>query len=58
MQAVSENLPEVGDPTVLERDTWKAIAIASAVVTGIIIIITLLMIRCVADHAQHAPLLP
>mmetsp|Transcript_11641 Transcript_11641/g.31727 ORF Transcript_11641/g.31727 Transcript_11641/m.31727 type:complete len:793 (-) Transcript_11641:1356-3734(-) len=42
--AVSDNLPEIGDPTQLERDTWKAIAIASAVVTGIVILITLLMI--------------
>ena len=45
---MDENLPEIGDPTALERETWRNIAIASAVVTLVVVIITLLMIRWAA----------
>lgn len=51
-QQIADNLPSVGDPTVLEERTWKAIAIASVIVTGLVIIVTLLMIRCVCVSVE------
>jgi solute carrier family 44 (choline transporter-like protein), member 2/4/5 len=44
LQAISDALPSVIDPTVVDRTTWKWIAIASAIVAGLILILTLLSI--------------
>ncbi len=43
-QAISSKLPPVADPTTLDRDTWKWIAIAASVVTGLVFLLTLLCI--------------
>ena len=44
LQAVSSAFAGMGDPTALQRSTWRWIAIAAAAVAGIILLITLLMI--------------
>lgn len=42
--AVSSAFAGMGDPTALQRSTWRWIAIAAAAVAGIVLLITLLMI--------------
>ena len=42
--AVSSQFGGIGDPTVVQRSTWKWIAIAAAVVAGVVLLVSLLMI--------------
>lgn len=43
-QAIDDALPDIIDPSSVDRTTWKWIAIASAIVAGIVFLLTLLSI--------------
>lgn len=43
-QGIATELSGYGDPTVVQRSTWKWIAIAAACVAGLVFLVTLLMI--------------
>ncbi len=44
-QGLMDSLPPDLDPTALDRDTWMWIGIGSAIIAGIVLLVTLLMIR-------------
>jgi hypothetical protein len=44
LQDIQDKLASIGNPMAIDQSTWKWIAITAAIVTGIVFIITLLMI--------------
>ena len=63
-QSVHDSVGSFGDPTVVERSTWKWIAITAAVVAGVVLLLTLLMISririaiaCIKVRAEARPAL-
>jgi choline transporter-like protein 2/4/5 len=43
-QGITDTIPDTVNPTALEKTTWRNIGIAAAVVAGLVLLLTLLMI--------------